>query len=48
MDLMAALSNIYNAVFRLYNLKGHNVHQLTTNEMKIIRMLQKSKIIYEI
>jgi len=46
MMLMTALSNVYNAVSRMINLKGKQIHQLTDNERKIIRVLVDMKILF--
>ena len=36
---MSVLSNIYNTVIRLRNMKGAQIHQLTTPERRVIKWL---------
>jgi hypothetical protein len=39
MQRMSVLSNIYNTVIRLRNMKGAQIHQLTTPERRVIKWL---------
>lgn len=43
---MNATLSIYNAIFRIKTLKGKNIHQLTDNERKILRMLMDNKLLF--
>ena len=36
---MRALSNVYNVVSKLRNMKGAQIHQLTDSDRKILKML---------
>jgi hypothetical protein len=46
MMLMTAFSNIYNVIMRMKNLKGKQIHQLTENERKIVRVLVDMKLLF--
>ncbi len=43
---MRVLLNIYNAVARLRNARGKEIHQLTDNERTILYWLQRQGLIY--
>ena len=36
---MRALSNVYNVVSKLRNMKGAQIHQLTDSDRKLLKML---------
>lgn len=38
--------SIYNAVVRIRELKGKNIHQLTENERKILKMLMDNGLLF--
>ena len=43
---MNLTSNIYNAVLRIYSLKGNQIHDLTENERIILRMLMDNGLLF--
>ena len=43
---MAYFENVYHAVYRIRNLKGKNIHQLTENERLILRALMDKGILF--
>lgn len=46
MYVMAALSNIYNALSHMRNCEGAQIHSLTNSERSILRMLIDLKLIF--
>ena len=46
MHTMRALDNIYTAVSRFFGLKGDQIHRLTDNERRILRMLKDNGFLF--
>ena len=46
MNTMRSLDNIYSAVHRYRNLKGDQIHRLTDDERRILKMLIDTGALY--
>ena len=46
MNTMRTLDNVYSAVYRYFNLKGEQIHSLTNNERRILRMLKDQGVLF--
>ena len=46
MNTMRTLDNIYSAVYRYFNLQGEQIHNLTSNERRILRVLKDQGVLF--